>query len=121
MVFDLYFPLFAILTAYLIVGAITSVAAGILLGALLDRLEDLRSSKRVMMNSGVDVASNYRSPGLRPKQICSLSALAPRSGLHPRAGAVPFQMRVMKSSRCRGHDNSALVAPIYRSQTPWEC
>ena len=32
MVFDLYFPLFAILTAYLIVGAITSVAAARFLG-----------------------------------------------------------------------------------------
>jgi hypothetical protein len=30
MVFDLYFPLFAILAAYLIVGAITSVAGAIL-------------------------------------------------------------------------------------------
>jgi hypothetical protein len=44
MVFDLSFPLFAILAAYLILGAILSVAGGMLLGALLNRLRDLRIS-----------------------------------------------------------------------------
>ena len=58
MVFDLYFPLFAILAAYLIVGAITSVAAAILLAPLLDRLDDLGRSIRVMMTSRGDVASD---------------------------------------------------------------
>jgi len=46
MVLDLHFPLFAILTCYLIVGAIASVAAGMLLGPVLDRIENARSSIR---------------------------------------------------------------------------
>ena len=57
MVFDLYLPLFAILTTYLIVGAIASLAAGILLGALLDRLEGLRSSMRAKSTSRVVMAA----------------------------------------------------------------
>jgi hypothetical protein len=58
MVFDLYFPLLAILTAYVIVGAIASVAAGILLGKLLDRLEGLRNSIRRKKTSQVAMAAN---------------------------------------------------------------
>ena len=46
MVLDLHLPLFAILTAYLIVGAIASAAAGMLLGTVLDRIEIARSSIR---------------------------------------------------------------------------
>jgi hypothetical protein len=40
MMLDAYFPLFAILTAYLVVGGIFSMVAGMLLGSLLHRLED---------------------------------------------------------------------------------
>jgi len=53
MVLDLHFPLFAILTAYLIVGAVASVAAGMLLGPVLDRLGGLRSSMRARRTSRV--------------------------------------------------------------------
>jgi hypothetical protein len=51
MVFDLYLPLLAILAVYLLVGAIISVAAGILFGALLDRLHHLWASKRAKRTS----------------------------------------------------------------------
>ena len=57
MVLDLYFPLFAILAAYLIVGAVASVAAGVLLGPLLNRLGGLRSSIRAKRTSQVVVAA----------------------------------------------------------------
>ena len=57
MVLDLYFPLFAILTACLIVGAAASVAAGMFLGALLDRLGGLRNSIRAKSTSRVVMAA----------------------------------------------------------------
>jgi hypothetical protein len=57
MVLDLHFPLFAILTAYLIVGAIASVAAGMLLGPVLDRLDGFRSSIRAKRASRVVVVA----------------------------------------------------------------
>ena len=57
MVFDLYFPLFAILTGYLIVGAIASVAAGMFLGPLLDRIEDAWRSIREKEASRVSVVA----------------------------------------------------------------
>ena len=57
MVFDLYFPLFAILTAYLMVGAIGSVAAGMLLGPVLDRIDNARSFIRAKRVSRVAVVA----------------------------------------------------------------
>ena len=57
MVFDLYLPLFAILAAYLIVGAVASVAAGMLLVSLLDRLEGLRNSMRTGGTSRLGMAA----------------------------------------------------------------
>ncbi len=62
MVFDLHFPLFAILTAYLIVGAIASVAAGMFFGVLLDRIEVARSSVRAKRASREGVCVGVVSP-----------------------------------------------------------
>jgi hypothetical protein len=55
MVLDLYFPLFAILTAYLIAGAVACVAASILLGTVLDRIQGFRDSIRAERASRVVV------------------------------------------------------------------